>query len=179
MHVDMIFLPSSLIYFEWICEMIWIMVLEAKIYSWVCQTENTNWLCVGLQSKHFQFWVLWGKMLSFFVWHCHHYHLVKHLANFSPSWSFWLIFAHSSAVWFGGFHAQVYNLHQGLARPDFDWKCLSLNDKTETKTEKSKSQWQDRDRDWKSLSLNDETGQKLSILRLHQDSHIVWLLFLA
>ena len=50
------------------------------------------------------------------------------------------------------------SLSQGSARPDLDqrdrdWKCLGLNNETET--EMSKSQWQDRD--WKDVSLNDET----------------------
>ena len=51
----------------------------------------------------------------------------------------------------------------------WDWKCLSINDDTETENvlvsrarlrptlERCESQWQDRDRDWKCLSLNDET----------------------
>ena len=38
----------------------------------------------------------------------------------------------------------------------FIWKDVSLNDKTKTETEKSESQWQDRD--WKNLSLWNETG---------------------
>ena len=49
---------------------------------------------------------------------------------------------------------------------DPDWKCLSLNDDTETNTEKSESHWQDRDQDWKNLSLRHETGHKMSITRL-------------
>ena len=50
---------------------------------------------------------------------------------------------------------------------DRDWKCLSLNDKTETENvlvsirrprlKMLESQGRDRDRDWKCLSLNDET----------------------
>ena len=56
-------------------------------------------------------------------------------------------------------------MSQGSTRPDLDnrdwdqnWKCLSLNDETETKTEKYESQKQDRDLDWKNLSLKNETG---------------------
>ena len=55
---------------------------------------------------------------------------------------------------------------------DQDWKYLSLNDKTKTKTEKSESQWRDRDQDWKNLSLsrdeaefvNNETPSRLSLI---------------
>ena len=51
----------------------------------------------------------------------------------------------------------------------WDWKGLSLNDKTETETEKSESRW--RDQDWKNMSLNNKTGKKMSIRRLHRDTH--------